>query len=325
MTIAAEVDAAEITDVDGYLGLSPEQRYNVASRHFLPWLLLEPIEFLSHHSTYGWGCRVDGCEGASTKANTQHLCDGHRRQLFVVQDSTSMEEFLQGAEPVQAHRYGWALTRRADCKICGTNREAQKHGYCQRHANGMRLAKASGLIESTWQRTQSGLGPFDPCAIERCVHDGELFVQVATQSHRLCRSHFQQWNLGPTRAVGRSATQRWNDWFEAACDGPPVTAFNRRGLLAVAMLPASLQREIRYAIHRHAKTARRTQWRPVDLQKIVDILADIGVHSLTDPLVMELAGNYKRSSMERRILLDLPVCCTKPHSHRGTREGRGLV
>ena len=73
------------------------------------------------------------------------------------------------------------------------------------------------------------------------------------------------------------------------------------------MLPASLQREIRYAIHRHAKTARRTQWRPVDLQKIVDILADTGVHSLTDPLVMELAGNYKRSSMERRILLDLPV------------------
>ena len=32
-----------------------------------------------------------------------------------------------------------------------------------------------------------------------------------------------------------------------------------------------------------------------------------GVHSLTDPLVMELAGNYKRGSMERRILLDLPV------------------
>ena len=45
MTIAAEVDAAEITDVDGYLGLSPEQRYNVASQHFPPWLLLEPIEF----------------------------------------------------------------------------------------------------------------------------------------------------------------------------------------------------------------------------------------------------------------------------------------
>lgn len=109
MTIAAEVDAAEITDVDGYLGLSPEQRYNVASQHFPPWLLLEPIEFPSHHSTYGWGCRVDRCEGASTKANTQHLCDGHRRQLFVVQDSTSMEEFLQGAEPVQAHRYGWAI------------------------------------------------------------------------------------------------------------------------------------------------------------------------------------------------------------------------
>lgn len=140
MTIAAEVDAAEITDVDGYLGLSPEQRYNVASQHFPPWLLLEPIEFPSHHSTYGWGCRVDRCEGASTKTNTQHLCDGHRRQLFVVQDSTSMEEFLQGAEPVQAHRYGWALTRRADCKICGSNREAQQHGYCQQHANGLRLA-----------------------------------------------------------------------------------------------------------------------------------------------------------------------------------------
>ena len=61
--VAATADVAVLATADDYLGLTAEQRYNVVSQHFPSWLLTEPIEFPAHHSTYGWACRVDGCDG----------------------------------------------------------------------------------------------------------------------------------------------------------------------------------------------------------------------------------------------------------------------
>lgn len=322
-------DRASLTTAEDYLGVSAEQRYEAVSRHFPPWLLLEPIEFPSHHETFGWECLVSGCEGAFAPTDTRMLCDRHRKQFFDGQESTSLEEFLRHAEPVQAQSFGWALARRTSCEICGTNREAHVGGYCQGHANSLRKAKTRGISESMWRKTQSGFPPFGPCAIQRCVHDGELHQQIETKRHRLCRSHFHQWQdwtrsgrggcaaaaathprLRRRQRQDRSAdpgpNEAWNDWYATACDGPAVTRFERRGQVSMAKLPDGLQREMRYAIHHHANTARRTHWRPADLQKIVDILAQAGVNSLTDAYVTDLAGNYNRGSMERRILLGLP-------------------
>ena len=61
-----------------------------------------------------------------------------------------------------------------------------------------------------------------------------------------------------------------------------------RGEVSFAHLPDRLQHEIRYAIDRHAKTAERTHWRPVDIQKVVDALAEAGIQSLSEPAVAEL-------------------------------------
>jgi integrase len=68
-----------------------------------------------------------------------------------------------------------------------------------------------------------------------------------------------------------------------------------------------LQREIRYALHRHASEAGRSRWRPAYLQRVVDRLAEAGITTLTDPAVDQLAGEHRRGSVERRILLKLPV------------------
>ncbi|QNJ90042.1 tyrosine-type recombinase/integrase (plasmid) [Mycolicibacterium fluoranthenivorans] len=316
-------DTAAIATIGEYLGLSPEQRYDEVSRHFPPWLLLEPIEFPAHHATYGWACRVEGCEATISATRAQLLCEQHGKLFRQVEKSTSLEEFIRGAKPFNAQSFGWALSRRADCKICGPNREAHQHDYCQRHANSMRLAKQHWINETTWRQTQHPLPVFAPCLIERCVHDGELHARVGSQSYRLCRSHFHDWAQRSKSLSGTPDEHGWDKWFSATSDGPSVTPVDRRGQLSVANLPISLQREIRYAIHRHANTARRTHWRPTALQKIVDILAQAGLESVTDPRVLELATNFERGSMERRILLDLPVATRSLMITEGTAKAAG--
>ncbi|WP_245839820.1 site-specific integrase [Mycobacterium aquaticum] len=72
-------------------------------------------------------------------------------------------------------------------------------------------------------------------------------------------------------------------------------------------MPTVLQQEIRYGLHRHAKTPRRSHRRPVNIQRVVDDLAAASVQSLTDDTISDIAEKYPSGSMERRILLDLPT------------------
>ncbi|GAS93514.1 transposase [Mycolicibacterium canariasense] len=84
-----------------------------------------------------------------------------------------------------------------------------------------------------------------------------------------------------------------------------MSLLSSRGQLSLAELPVGLQREIRYALHRHANIARRTQWRPTYLEKVVAALAESGVESLSDPLVADLAEKSHRND-GRRIWMTLP-------------------
>ena len=84
-----------------------------------------------------------------------------------------------------------------------------------------------------------------------------------------------------------------------------MSAVASRGRLSLAKLPLALQREIRYALHRHANDVRRTHWRPTELQKVVDRLADAAVATLSDPVVADLADDCRGRSLERRVLLAL--------------------
>ena len=99
-----------------YLGLTPEQRYAVISEKFPVWLLAEPIVFPRHDLTYGWACRVPGCEAAPTDMQLQFMCWRHTHQYREVKESLSVEEFLGQAKPFHS-MLGRGLRRRAGCRI----------------------------------------------------------------------------------------------------------------------------------------------------------------------------------------------------------------
>ncbi|MGK8507258.1 tyrosine-type recombinase/integrase [Nocardia asiatica] len=72
-------------------------------------------------------------------------------------------------------------------------------------------------------------------------------------------------------------------------------------------LPIGLQREIRYALHRHAGTARRTHWNAAGIQSVVDRLAAAEAQSLIDPIIDEIAAAPDIPRTERRIWTHLPT------------------
>ena len=310
----AVADPASSSD---YLGLSVEQRYHVASQHFPPWLLSEPIEFPPHHDTYGWACRVNGCDGAFGGLDNDLLCDRHARQYRAVRGPVTLDEFVSSAEPASvAKSRGWALSRRPDCAICGSNRQSRTNGYCALHSASWYNARSRGVSEARWRRTQRPRPPADPCSVPACVRDGgSWFAGERTGGRRLCENHERIWrNL---KSQDAESPLPWDVFLasDSVQDSLTTQLRRRRGQLSLAHLPQGLQNEIRYGLHRHAKAARRTRWLPTELQKFIDTLAAHGVTSLDDPLVSELtpkAGipDGSRSPADRRrrrIWMDLPV------------------
>ena len=136
MSSMADVESASLasslTSAADYLGLTVEKRYAVISEKFPDWLLAEPIAFPEHDRTYGWSCRVAGCDAAPTDMQQQAMCWQHSHEYRQVKDSIGLDKFLRQAKPRRSLR-GRGLTRRAECRICGGNREARRSGYCRNH------------------------------------------------------------------------------------------------------------------------------------------------------------------------------------------------
>ncbi|MGF6886015.1 hypothetical protein ABIA39_007472 [Nocardia sp. GAS34] len=306
----ASPQAFELTTAGDYLTLGPDQRYAVVSQRFPEWLLTEPIEFPRDHSTYGWACRVSGCDAAMATTETRQLCVQHARACtrarITAGDAVGLEKFLASAQPSRSHRIGWARARRRPCRIDGCPREIDVDGCCKTHGSSLRRARVrAGFREILWAASQSPMPLADACWIEGCVHDGSLRRILACEPRNLCGTHAQQfdrWLQSPTATL--------SSWADFLVFEPLVVSVmdpESRGLLSLAKLPGSLQREIRYALHRHANTARRTQWRPATIQAVADALADSGVQSLADPVVAELTADHYNIPAERRIWLDLPA------------------
>ena len=299
-----------------YLGLTVEQRYHVVSQRFPSWLLTEPIEFPPHHETFGWACRVEGCGGCLSPTETRLICISHAKEYRRLQVSVGLDEFVRNAVPVTSARSGWALSRRPDCAICGSNREAWKSGYCKHH--GDLLAKArrrtgrqkrardEWVSEARWRELQRPMPPYDPCSVPRCVHDSVRNAYVDAQENRLCDGHIQQWDDWLTAVSTAPTPHGWDGFMAFVAARESVSAPSSRGLLSLAVLPYGLQNEIRYALHRHANNARRTVWRPAELQKVIDTIAASGVTSLCDSRIDDLAEKYV-GKPGRRIWLDLPA------------------
>lgn len=303
MSVAATTAQAPVLETaSDYLGLSVEQRYSVVSQHFPPWLLAEPIEFPAHHPTYGWACLVDDCVGALSATCKDLLCSEHLKQYRAVKDSTDLHQFVRGATAGQFAQLGWALSRKPDCAICGINRRADQLGYCQQHANSLRQARRKGFSETQWRQDAHPLPAIDQCTVPQCAHDS---ATSCCGGHRVCRGHHRLWRRWSSVIGGQGDSHAWEAWLTSAQVRDSVSLPDSRGQLSLAGLPAGLQREIRYALHRHASIARRTQWRPAYLQKVVAALAASGVQSLSDPQVAELADKSGRND-GRRIWVTLP-------------------
>lgn len=303
MSVAATTaQALVLQTASDYLGLSVEQRYSVVSQHFPPWLLTEPIEFPAHHPTYGWACLVDECVGALSATCKDLLCSEHLKQYRAVKDSTDLDQFVRGATAGQFAQLGWALSPKHDCAICGVNRRADQLGYCQQHANSLRQARRKGISEVQWRQSAQPLPAIDRCTVPQCAHDS---AASCCGGHRVCRGHHRLWRRWSSTTGGQEDSHAWDGWLTSTQVRDSVSRPNSRGQLALAGLPVGLQREIRYALHRHASIARRTQWRPAYLQKVVAALKANGVESLSDPQVAELAEKSGRSE-GRRVWVALP-------------------
>jgi integrase len=305
MSVDADLESApsapSLSVATDYLGLTAEQRYDVISQKFPSWLLAEPIVFPRHDPTFGWACLVNGCEALPARTYTRLLCVGHGGQYRQVKDSIGIEDFARDARPWRA-KMGGALSRWAGCSICGTNREAKRRGYCGAHRISLRSARAQGISEIDWRRTQVAFPPLPRCSIPQCVHDGvHCALRGSIATARLCHGHSSHWRSW-LKSAGRSPDVRaWDIWSATAATGNYVTPASSRGQVTLTQLPIRLQREVRYAIHRHANTAKRTQWRPRDLQRVVSALVEAEVESLGDQTAAGLERVSTRGEGERRV------------------------
>ncbi|WP_406276504.1 site-specific integrase [Nocardia sp. NBC_00881] len=290
-----------------YLKLGPEERYQLASQCFPAWLLAEPIEFPPFHSTFGWVCRVSECEGTLRATDTIPLCATHARGYLQVRKTTQLEDYIATTKPIQAPMFGWALVRGPLCKVDRCPREIERRSYCSAHNSSLSRAKAQGINEQDWLPRQEPRPPFETCSVDRCVHDGRLSVTLDRECRQVCRGHAQRINRWLKSFGAQSGSTSWKDLCEAPQLLASVLLPSCRGRLSLANLPAGLQQEIRYALHRYANTARRSQLRPFGLQAVVDGLAEAGVQSLNDPAVADLAAQRSRQPWERRIWMHLPI------------------
>jgi integrase len=315
--------ASSLTSAADYLGLTVEQRYAVISEKFPAWLLAEPIVFPEHDRTYGWACRVPGCDAAPTDMQQQAMCWQHSHEYRGVKDSIGLDEFLRQAKPRRSQR-GRGLTRRADCRICGSNREARTSGYCRNHVKSFNLMRRRrGFDENAWRQSQQPFAPLPSCAIARCVHDGEHYPIEVFDSKPTCEVHYERW-LGWLEKSGHDRDDAaWAAWAAIAADDDYMRPASSRGEVSLTHLPDRLQREIRYAIYRHAKTAARTHWRPVDIQKVADALATAGIQSLSEPGVAALQARSKPATGERRVWLRLPAAARSLSVNSATAKAEG--
>ena len=327
MTVDAEItsapSASTLAAATDYLGLTPEQRYAVISEKFPVWLLAEPIVFPRHDLTYGWACRVPGCEAAPTDMQLQFMCWRHTHQYREVKESLSVEEFLGQAKPFHS-MLGRGLRRRAGCRICEDNREARRLGYCRYHVKNLdHVRRRRGFNEKTWRQTQRPFPSLPTCAIPRCVHDGEHYATNVFNSRPMCQVHYEQWLKWLEISERDRDDAAWTAWSAMAADDEYLKPASSRGEVTLAHLPDRLQHEIRYAIDRHAKTAERTHWRPVDIQKVVNALAEAGIQSLSERAVAELQQRSKQGTGERRVWLRLPLAARSLSVSSATAKADG--
>ena len=184
-------------------------------------------------------------------------------------------------------------------------------------------AAGATFDENDWRQSQQPFAPLPTCAIVRCVHDGEHYPIEMFDSRPTCQVHYEQWLRWLEKSGNDRGDAAWAVWSAIAADDDYLKPASSRGEVSLARLPDCLQREIRYAIYRHAKTAERTHWRPVDIQKVADALAEAGIQSLSEPGVAVLQARSKPATGERRVWLRLPAAARSLSVNSATAKAEG--
>lgn len=290
-----------------FLGLPFDERYQISSHAFPEWLLAEPISFPVDHLTFGWACRVPNCTGGLSEVSTAMLCVRHEREFASMPSSVALDEFTQQAVPIASSNFfGWGVSRADPCGICGPGREVSARGYCGPHAESLRRELRRGGAEEPWRQRQEPLPPNPICAVPRCVHDGVAYGLTGNEKTRICKVHRGSWVRHQKASAEPAGPGLWSVWVELAERDRAFLSFEQRGLVSLQGLPHRLQCEVRYGIHRHSTSPRRSQWRPRFIQDVVDMLAEARIQTLSDPAVGELTESATNAQI-RRILNDLPV------------------
>ena len=200
--VAATADVAVLATADDYLGLTAEQRYNVVSQHFPSWLLTEPIEFPAHHSTYGWACRVDGCDGVLPATHTRLLCNRHATQFHRADDSTSLDEFVRDADP--------GRTRRVDQVGAMTETPAEKA------AAKAPAEKAAAKAPATRNFTPEtpNFTPDVEAAAERIKQTSERVLALSKENGLIWLDAYEKMLDGVLKLEEDTAKDLGSDWVE---------------------------------------------------------------------------------------------------------------
>lgn len=306
-TYSPRVHVNSMVDVSSpgdYVALPFERRYEQLKEKFPGWLLSEPIAFPRDHPTFGWACRVSGCGSELAHSNAKFLCAAHDREYRQVSSEMRLSEFVYSAKPYRNQGAGWALARYKTCRVCGPGREGYHREYCMAHAGSLDQARRRGQSEESWLSTQTPLDAYPPCSIQQCVHDGALWAFRGPGEQRICRTHRSGWVRHLNDKGLRADANVWGKWSTDPY-GKGITGEEERGNVTLAHLPERLQCEVRYAAYQHAKTPRRSHWRPRYLQIVIDELVAMGVQTLSDPVLSESADTAKHPEI-RRIWQDLP-------------------
>ena len=91
-TLRAQASSPRIQTATDYVEASAEERYAVISQRFRRGCWLSRW-LPRHHPTYGWGCRVTGCDASMKPTYTSLLCEEHATRYLPVSQSMSVNEF----------------------------------------------------------------------------------------------------------------------------------------------------------------------------------------------------------------------------------------
>lgn len=304
-TTGARLRAVEAGDA---LGVSPEQRYDLASRAFPDWLVAEPVEIPMHHPILLWHCWIPECANIS---QVTRLCTSHAKAR---RDSgQSFDEFVAGAKPTASasRKWGWALRRRPNCRGCMTRETQYTNGYCTSCRLGRERALRRGAVfnKEAWRpnRIRASL---PECLIRGCVHDAGSASPAGDRT--LCAAHRQRWNV----AADASPAVEWEEWLVAERTARPMRSWNSEQQLRLDGLPEQLQREIRYTLWRLDGSDHAARTPVFMLRGWIDWLRETNAQSLA--VAPEEGPEGKQDKNLHRRLVDLarPVFVTAEQSMR---------